>query len=82
MPRTNSTIERIRAELAWVSEELDPAKCSCRKHVCCEQEGHAVGECDRSPTFKFWTFRQEYFCDHCREYQVGGKRSPQYMTTP
>jgi hypothetical protein len=30
MPRTYSSIDKIRAELAWVSETPDPNKCGCR----------------------------------------------------
>jgi hypothetical protein len=30
MPRTYSSIEKIRAELAWVNETPDPNKCGCR----------------------------------------------------
>ena len=28
MPRTRSSIEKIRAEFAWVNQPLDPNKCS------------------------------------------------------
>jgi hypothetical protein len=31
MPRTDSSIDKIRTELAWVSETPDPNKCGCRK---------------------------------------------------
>jgi len=40
MPRTYSSIEKIRAELAWVNEPPDPNKCSCRNVRCCEETGH------------------------------------------
>jgi hypothetical protein len=30
MPRTYSSIDEIRAGLAWVSETPDPNKCGCR----------------------------------------------------
>jgi len=29
MPHSTSSIEKIRAELAWVSEPVDPNKCGC-----------------------------------------------------
>ena len=30
MPRTYSSIDKIRAELGWVNETADPNKCGCR----------------------------------------------------
>jgi hypothetical protein len=30
MARTRTSIEKIRAELVWVNQPLDPNKCSCR----------------------------------------------------
>jgi len=39
MPARRVTIEAIRAELAWVTEEPDPNKCGCRSVLCCEREG-------------------------------------------
>jgi hypothetical protein len=47
MPRTYSSIEKIRAELAWVNETPDPNKCGCRIVRCCEETGHKRGECSR-----------------------------------
>src|SRR5215470_13081898 len=43
--RTYSSIDKIRAELAWVSETPDPNKCGCRNLRCCEETGHKPGEC-------------------------------------
>jgi hypothetical protein len=40
MPRTYSSIEKIRAELAWVNETPDPNSCGCRNLRCCEETGH------------------------------------------
>jgi len=37
MPRTYSSIEKIRTELAWVNEPPDPNKCGCRNLRCCEE---------------------------------------------
>jgi hypothetical protein len=37
MPRTYSSIDKIRAELAWVNETPDPNKCDCRNVRCCEE---------------------------------------------
>ncbi len=34
MRRTRTNIEKIRAELAWVNQPLDPDRCSCR-HLRC-----------------------------------------------
>src|SRR5215475_6401174 len=34
MPRTYSSIDKIRAELAWGT---DPNKCGCRNLRCCEE---------------------------------------------
>jgi hypothetical protein len=41
MPRTYSSIDKIRAELAWVNEPVDPNVCGCRHLLCCEQTSHA-----------------------------------------
>jgi hypothetical protein len=38
MPRT-CNIDKIRAELAWVSETPDANKCGCRNLRCCEETG-------------------------------------------
>ena len=48
MPRTRSSIEKIRAELTWVHQPLDPNKCSCRHLRCCEDTNHSAGICLRS----------------------------------
>jgi hypothetical protein len=45
MQRTYSSIDKIRAELAWVSETPDPNKCGCRNLLCCEETGHKPGAC-------------------------------------
>src|SRR5262245_51439249 len=45
MPRTYSSIDKIRAELAWVNETPDPNKCGCRNVRCCEETGHKPGAC-------------------------------------
>ena len=50
MAHTRSSIEKIRAELAWVREPVDPNLCSCRHLRCCEETGHTVGRCPRKPT--------------------------------
>jgi hypothetical protein len=47
MPRTYSSNDKIRAELAWVNETPDPTKCGCRHVRCCEETGHKCGECSR-----------------------------------
>src|SRR5262249_14040060 len=80
MPRTYSPIEKIRAELAWVNEPVDPNVCGCRHARCCERESHAIAKCPRSPTRTFWSFRREYYCDICIEYQFGGSKHHGYMT--
>jgi hypothetical protein len=61
MPRLSSSIEKIRAELAWVNEPVDPNVCGCRHLRCCEQTGHTAGKCPRKPTEKMWSFRQQCF---------------------
>jgi hypothetical protein len=45
MPRTCSSIDKIRAELGWVTEIPDPNKCGCRNVRCCEATGHKPGAC-------------------------------------
>jgi hypothetical protein len=79
MPRTYSSVEKIRAELAWVNEMPDPNKCSCRHLRCCEQTGHKPGACAGIVAKKFWTFRWEYYCQPCREYEFAGSKAPGYM---
>src|SRR5215831_13774001 len=80
MPRTYSSVEKIRAELAWVTETPDPIECGCRNLRCCEETGHRPGACSRAVATKFWTFRWEYYCAPCREYGWCGSRSRGYMT--
>jgi len=72
MPRTYSSIEKIRAELAWVTETRDPNKCGCRNLRCCEESGHKPGACPQPVATKFWTFRWQYYCAPCREYGCCG----------
>src|SRR6516162_2277342 len=62
MPRTYSSVEKIRAELAWLNEPVDPNVCGCRHMLCCEQTGHALAKCPNKPTEKIWSFQQEYLC--------------------
>src|SRR5262249_57053455 len=68
MHRTYSSIDKIRDELAWVNETPDPNKCGCRNARCCEETGHKAGACMGGVTTKLWTFRWEYYCVPCREY--------------
>jgi len=37
MPARRSSLDAIRAELAWVTETPDPNKCGCRNVRCCEE---------------------------------------------
>jgi hypothetical protein len=80
MPRTYSSIEKIRAELVWLNESVDPNVCGCRHMLCCEKTGHALAKCPNKPTEKIWSFRQEYLCVDCRSYHFGGSRMRGYMT--
>jgi hypothetical protein len=80
MPRTYSNIEKIRAELAWLNEPVDPNVCGCRHMLCCEKTGHALAKCANKPTEKIWSFRQEYLCADCRSYHFGGSGMRGYMT--
>jgi hypothetical protein len=43
MPRTYSSIKRIRAELAWVNEPVDPNVCGCSHLLCSRDEQTATG---------------------------------------
>src|SRR5262245_62066056 len=72
MPARRISIDAIRAELAWVTEMPDPDKCGCRNLRCCEETGHKPGACSGAVATKFWTFRWEYYCAPCREYQGCG----------
>ena len=74
MRRTRTNIEKIRAELVWVNQPLDPNKCSCRHMRCCEETNHTAGACSRSVETTVWTYRLEYFCSACREYEWGGRK--------
>ncbi len=74
MRRTRTSIKKIRAELTWVNQPLHPAKCSCRHMRCCEETNHTAGECTRSVETTVWTYRLEYFCSPCREYEWGGRK--------
>ena len=78
MPR--SSVQRIIEELAWVRETPDPAKCGCRDVRCGKENGHHAGKCGHAPTEKLWTFRWEYFCAGCREYQWNGSKVAGSMT--
>jgi hypothetical protein len=66
MPRLSSSVETIRAELAWVNEPVDTNVCGCRHLLCRKDTFHNVGKCTRKPTEKMWSFRQEYFCSESR----------------
>jgi hypothetical protein len=81
MGRTHSDIDKIRAELTWVTETPDPDKCGCRNVRCCEETGHKPGACAGAVATKFWTFRWEYYCSPCREYAWYGSKTRGYMTT-
>jgi hypothetical protein len=70
MRRKSSSKRETRREVAWVTETLDPARCSCRDVLCCKETGHDAGQCSRTVAVKFWTFPSEYYCLECREYQV------------
>src|SRR5690242_13472542 len=74
MPRTYSSLDKIRAELAWVNETPDPNKCGCRNLRCCEETGHRPGACAGAVATKFWTFRWVYYCQPCREYGLSMRR--------
>ena len=75
MPRASLSVPKIRQELAWVAQEPDPNRCGCRGDVRRGKEReHSAGACTAAPTTKLWTFRWEYFCLECREYQWNGSR--------
>ena len=74
MPRPSVSLKQIREELVWVSQTPDPNKCGCRDMQCGKARGHFAGTCAESPVTKLWTFRWEYFCAGCREYQWNGSK--------
>jgi hypothetical protein len=80
MPRTYTNTDKIRAELAWVTETPDPNKCGCRNVRYCEETAHKAGACSRAVATKFWTFRWEYYCAPCREYEWCGTKTRRSMT--
>jgi hypothetical protein len=43
MPRTHANIAKIRAELAWVNEPVDPSVCGCRHVLCGGETGPPSG---------------------------------------
>src|SRR5262249_11814083 len=56
-------------------------KCGGRNVRCCEETGHKAGACTGAVATKFWTFRWEYSCAPCREYEWCGTKTRGYMTT-
>jgi hypothetical protein len=79
MPRKRVNLQEIRAELTWVTETPDPNKCGCRNVRCCEETGHQKGACPGVVATKFWSFRWEYYCVECREYEWNGSKRHSYM---
>ena len=75
MAAHRSTLAAIRAELAWINEMPNPNKCGCRNFRCCEETRHKPGACTGAVITKCWTFRWEYYCAPCREYEWCGKSS-------
>lgn len=70
----HSGTDKIRAELAWITETPDPTKCGCRNLRCCDETGHKLGACAAVVATKFWTFRWEYYCARCRKYGWCGSK--------
>jgi len=73
MPRPTTPIEKIKAELGWVNEPVDPVDpnvCGCRHLLRCEQTAYPDGKCSRTPTEEIWSFRQ-YLCSGRRSYHFG-----------
>ena len=66
MPRSYSNIDKIRAELAWVNEPVDPNVCGCRHLLCCEQTKHASANVRVSPLKRCGVFRWEYLLEFAR----------------
>jgi hypothetical protein len=60
MPRTYSSIEKIRAELAWVNETPDPKNVAVAISDAARKLGTGQGACAGAVATKFWTFRWEY----------------------
>ena len=73
MPRRLS-VRKFKQELSWVSADPDPEKCGCRDYRCCSERDHAAGECPSLPTTRVWSFRWEYYCAACREYEWAGSK--------
>jgi hypothetical protein len=82
MPRSHSSIEKIRAELAWVSERPDPNKCGCRHVRCCDETGHKRGECSRPVATKFWTFCGSTTVHYAVNADGVAGKAHGYMTAP
>jgi hypothetical protein len=73
MPRIYSSIEKIRAELAWVNETPDPNKwaavmCDAAKKLDTGQE--RVLALSQRSSGRRW----EYYCAPCREYEWCGAK--------
>src|SRR5262245_52854260 len=75
MARKHSNLEKIRAELAWVNETPDPNKCGCRHLRCCKETGHKPAACTGVVATEFGSFRWEYYCAPCREYDWCGAKA-------
>ena len=65
MPRTYSSIDKIRAELAWVNETPNNAAVAISGAA---RKLPPAGSLRWCYATKFWTFRWEYYCLTCREY--------------
>src|SRR5215831_7339962 len=51
----------------------------CRYVRCCDETGHKPGVCVGTVATRFWTFRWEYYCAHCREYGWCGSKTRGYI---
>src|SRR5262245_50740864 len=62
-----------------VNDTRDTNKCCCRNVRYCEITVHKPGLCAGVVAANFWTFRWEYYCALCREYEWCGSKTRGYI---
>jgi hypothetical protein len=63
-----------------IREESFIEKSQVIKPSVLEETCHKPGDCSGAVATKFWTFRWEYYCQPCGEYEWCGSKALGYMT--
>src|SRR4030095_7208009 len=69
------TLNKIQSRTLVGQELVDANTCGCRNVRNCEGTRHRPGACTGTVATKFWTFRWEYHCQSCREYEWCGAKN-------